>query len=63
MVFDLRQDPSELTNLVSVNSEPSAELLRCMATIGEGLGALDRLATRKLDAETVERLRALGYLE
>jgi hypothetical protein len=31
--------------------------------VTEGLGSLDHLAPEKLDAETVEKLRALGYLE
>jgi hypothetical protein len=31
--------------------------------VSEGLGALDRLASEKLDDETVEQLKALGYIE
>jgi hypothetical protein len=31
--------------------------------VTEDLGSLDTLATQKLDAETVEQLKALGYLE
>jgi arylsulfatase A-like enzyme len=63
MIFDLVRDPLELDNLVAADSEPSPELLQCVGTISEGLGALDRIATRKLSDEDVERLRALGYLD
>lgn len=63
MLFDLGQDPQELHSQVPASSEPSPDLVRCLGEISAGLGALDRLATRKLDQETVERLRALGYLD
>jgi arylsulfatase A-like enzyme len=63
MMFDLRRDPEELNNLVTPESAPSPELLQCVGTISDALGSLDRIATRKLDDETVEQLRALGYLE
>jgi arylsulfatase A-like enzyme len=63
MLFDLGEDPQELTNLVTVDSSPSPDLLRCVGSISDALGSLDRLTTKKLDDETVEQLRALGYLE
>jgi arylsulfatase A-like enzyme len=63
MLFDLREDLLELDNLVTPDSSPSPELLQCVATISEAYGALDRIATKKLDDETVGQLRALGYLE
>jgi arylsulfatase A-like enzyme len=63
MLFDLRQDPGELDNLVTPDSAPSPQLLQCVGTISDALGSLDRIATNKLDDETVEQLRALGYLE
>jgi arylsulfatase A-like enzyme len=62
-VFDLEADPGELESLASADGEASEELLACLASVSEGLGSLDRLATQKLDDETVERLKALGYLE
>jgi arylsulfatase A-like enzyme len=62
-LFDLLTDPGELDNLTTEDTAPTSELLRCLAQISDGLGALDRVATRKLDPEDVERLRALGYLE
>ena len=61
--FDLTEDPLELDNLVTIDSAPSEALLACLGTVSQALGALDRLATRKLDEETVEQLKALGYLE
>jgi arylsulfatase A-like enzyme len=62
-VYDLEADPGELDSLASADAAASEELLACLATVSEGLGSLDRLTTQKLDDETVERLRALGYLE
>jgi hypothetical protein len=63
MLFELAADPGEPRNLVDATSRPTSELLACLAEVSEGLGALDRLAAQKLDDETVERLRALGYLD
>jgi arylsulfatase A-like enzyme len=62
-VFNLREDSGELRNLASDGVRPSEELLQCVGEITTALGSLDRLHTRKLDDETVEQLRALGYLE
>jgi arylsulfatase A-like enzyme len=61
--FDLAEDPLELDNLVTIDSSPSEALLECLGSVSQALGALDRLATQKLDDETVEQLKALGYLE
>ncbi len=63
VLFDLRADPGELHSLVAPGSTPRPELIRCIGDISTGLGSLDRLTTKKLDDETVEQLRALGYLE
>jgi arylsulfatase A-like enzyme len=63
MLFDLEEDPGEVVNLVTEDSGPSPELLRCFGSISEALGSLDRLSANTLDEETVEQLRALGYLE
>ena len=62
-LYDLVADPGELKNLAAVQSQPSDQLLACLAEVTSGFGNLDRLSTQKLDAETVEQLRALGYLE
>ncbi|MFV2072867.1 MAG: sulfatase [Thermoanaerobaculales bacterium] len=63
LLFLLGEDPGEVRNLVAPGDRPSDALLSCFATVSEGLGSLDRLTTKKLDEETVEQLRALGYLE
>ena len=62
-VFDLETDPGELVNLAPASANPSDNLAACLARVSRGLGSLDHLAARKLDNETVEQLRALGYLE
>jgi hypothetical protein len=62
-LFDFEKDPGELDSLVDPDSAPSAELVQCIGEISEALGSLDRLKTQKMDDETVEQLRALGYLE
>ncbi len=63
LLFDLETDPAELVSLVPADAKPSGRLLECLGTVSEGLGALDRLTSKKLDEETVEQLRALGYIE
>lgn len=63
MSFDLAKDPGELQNLNPPGARPSDGLMSCFGEISEGLGALDRLKVNRLDDETVEQLRALGYLE
>jgi len=62
-LFNFADDPGELKNLAPGDSRPSEDLLACLAEVAEGLGSFDRLAAEKLDDETVEQLRALGYLE
>jgi len=63
LLFDLKVDPGEFNSLLAADAQPSERLLECLGTVSEGLGALDRLATKKLDDETVEQLKALGYIE
>jgi arylsulfatase A-like enzyme len=62
-IYDLATDPGELENLAPVDAKPSDAVAACLARVADGLGSLDTLATRKLDDQTVEQLRALGYLE
>jgi arylsulfatase A-like enzyme len=62
-LLDLETDPGELVNLIPADDQPSDRLLECLGKVSEGLGALDRLTSRTLDDETVEQLRALGYIE
>ena len=63
MLFDLTDDQREFMNLAVENGPPSDSLLECLGTISEGLGALDRLTSKKLDDETIEQLKALGYID
>jgi arylsulfatase A-like enzyme len=63
MIFDLGEDPEERRDVALGNQNPSPELMRCVGEISTGLGSLDRLTTNALDDESVEQLRALGYLE
>ena len=63
LLFDLASDPGELRNLATTSQKVTDSLLGCVGEVSEGLGALDRLTAQKLDPETVEQLRALGYLE
>lgn len=58
--YDLAADPEELDGRAGPASE---SLVDCLGEITEGLGALDHLTAEKLDEESVEQLRALGYLE
>jgi arylsulfatase A-like enzyme len=62
-IYDLASDPGELETLALADAKPSDDLAACLARVAEGLGSLDKLAVQKLDDETVEQLRALGYLE
>ena len=62
-IYDLSTDPGELETLAAIDAKPSDSLAACLARVAEGLGSLDELATQKLDDETVEKLKALGYLE
>ncbi len=62
-MYDFVADPGELETLVSADAKPSDALAACFARITESLGSLDKMAVQKLDDETVEQLKALGYLE
>lgn len=63
LLFSLADDPGELSSTVAPDSPVSSDLLSCLGAVSDGLGSLDRLVAQKLDAETVEQLRALGYLD
>ena len=61
-IFDLSSDARELRNLAD-GSEPTAELMAWLQQVREGLAASDELPPPSLDAESIEQLRALGYIE
>jgi arylsulfatase A-like enzyme len=59
----LAEDPGEVSSLVPPTSEPSARLLAWLAQVEEGLKAARDLPAADLDPESIERLKALGYIE
>jgi arylsulfatase A-like enzyme len=62
-LFDLGRDPRESRSAAPAGAQPSSELRAWMAQVQRGLAATDRIAPARLDPESVERLRALGYAE
>ena len=62
-LYATAEDRSELESLVPPSSEPSAELAAWLAQVEEGLKAASDLPAAELDPESVERLKALGYIE
>ena len=63
VVVDVSADPLDERSLVPARSQPSAELLRWRQMVEHGLVSADRLPTPSLDAESLETLRSLGYLD
>jgi len=61
--FDLRRDPGESRNLEPAGAPPSPALQACLAEVRAGLIASDALPSGSTDEETLEALRALGYIE
>jgi hypothetical protein len=62
-LFDLENDPQELKSKVTQRSEPSQELLDWLHKVRAGLENSDQLPPPSLDEETLEQLRALGYID
>jgi hypothetical protein len=62
-LFDLRRDPGETASLVPASSSASAELRACLALVEAGLVASDALPSAPTDPETLDGLRALGYIQ
>lgn len=66
MLFDLAADPGELENLVDVDTAQADELRRKMAAIVAANAIIAQggfLEPHALDAESIEQLKALGYIE
>ncbi|MCP4908536.1 MAG: hypothetical protein GY910_26475, partial [bacterium] len=61
-VFDLSRDVAERRNLAD-GDEASEELTDWLRQVREGLAASDELPAPSLDEESLERLRALGYID
>ena len=62
-IFDLEADPRELKSLTEKDSDPSEELQTWWDEVKKGLEAADDLPPPSLDAETLEQLKALGYID
>ncbi len=62
-LFDLRQDPYETTNEAPVGSTASPEASDWLSVVRRGLVEADLLPTTPLDEESLEKMRALGYVE
>ncbi|MCP3961930.1 MAG: sulfatase [bacterium] len=62
-IFDLSEDAAELRSLVELKSEPSGQLAEWLEQVREGLAASDELPPPSLDEESIEQLRALGYID
>ncbi len=62
-LYDLEGDPGELRSAVPLRSPVSPELRDCVAEVERGLTAADALPAAPVDAESIETLRALGYID
>jgi arylsulfatase A-like enzyme len=62
-VYDLERDPGELASAVPLRSPVSPELRACLAEVERGLTAADALPPAPVDQESIETLRALGYID
>lgn len=61
-LYDLSRDAQESSNL-SQAAEPTNELAEWLGQVREGLAASDELPPPTLDEESIEQLRALGYID
>lgn len=61
-LFNLAEDPQELNNKAA-SSEPTQRLLEWLEKVRAGLEASDELPPPSLDEESMEQLRALGYID
>jgi arylsulfatase A-like enzyme len=62
-IVDLGEDRAGRGLRVDPASPPSPELAACLEEIRTGLAAADRIPAPELDSESIEELRALGYLD
>ncbi len=62
-VFDLNEDPKELRDLDTEDAPPSEALAEWHRVVMEGLEASDELPPPSLDEDSIEQLRALGYID
>jgi arylsulfatase A-like enzyme len=62
-IFDFSRDPGEVRNLAPSGTEPSPDLVTWLETVRAGLRAASDIPPAELDAESRDRLRALGYVD
>lgn len=62
-LFDLNEDAAELHSQVPLSSQPTEELSSWLDDVRAGLEASDDLPPPSLDAENIEKLKALGYID
>ena len=62
-IFDLGQDPQELENLATAESELATGMTDWMGSVQDTLNLLDQTTPEPLDEEQIEQLRSLGYIE
>jgi arylsulfatase A-like enzyme len=61
--FDLAADPAELENLADPESTLSEGLRAWLEVVDSALGQSDEVPPPPLDDESIEQLRALGYID
>jgi hypothetical protein len=64
-LYDLVADPRETTNLVAANPELASDLekkLLAVSTINHEMRKGHGVKNRSLDKDTIEQLKALGYV-
>jgi arylsulfatase A-like enzyme len=62
-IYDFQADPGEVRNLAPPGTKPSPDLVTWLQAVRAGLRASSDIPAAKLDAESRERLRALGYVD
>ncbi|HUO87347.1 MAG TPA: sulfatase [Thermoanaerobaculia bacterium] len=62
-VYDLRRDPRELRNLNGAGYRPSDPLAEWISRVEHILEAADDAPPVNVDAEDIEKLRSLGYID
>lgn len=62
-VFNLADDPGELSARGLPDADPTVELTGWMRLVYEGLISFDDVRPAPLDKESIEALRSLGYVE
>lgn len=62
-VYDVVRDPYETENGVAPGSPATEALLSWLRSVQDGLVEADLLPTTPLDEESLEKMRALGYVE